>query len=471
VSIGSGRVLKASTDRYEKIRGAGDIDTTLLLEELKHRYRHSLSPVDVSFRSLVEWVRTGDQFTHQIHPYPAKLLPHIANFFIRASSIRKGDQQVLDPFCGSGTVALEASLAGAQPLIADANPFALLLTKVKTTPYDPEALLRAAEILRKRITRLRTAPEVPVVNEELWYDPKTKKSLEIILRAVMELEDDCIRDFFRICFSVVARRLSFADPSISVPVRLKQKPSLSNKANEAISAQIRWLENATPSTEFFRVVQSNIERVLSANRLSPKRSAAIPVGMDARKLELTDGRRLPNNSVNLTITSPPYGSAQKYVRASSLSLNWLSLCDPNQLANLEGLSIGREHLSAKRRSSGEAFSGSSRFHKLLENIRKKNPSRSIITETYLTEMTAALRELHRVTAVDGHVVIVIGNNTVTGLHLENDRYITEVMEDLGFELELALADRIHSRGLMTVRNKNAGLISAETILMLRKRAA
>ena len=343
MSLGARKLLKSPTNRDRNIRMASSVDTTLLLEELKHKYRDSLSPVEVSFRNLVGWVRPGDQFTHQIHPYPAKLLPHIANFFIQASSICNGDQQVLDPFCGSGTVALEASLAGTRPLIADANPFALLLAKVKTIPYDPEVLLQSAEILRLRIARLRTAPVIPIVNEELWYQPKIKKSLEIILRAIMDLEDDCIRDFFRVCFSATARRLSFADPTISVPVRLKQKSSLSEKANEAIVAQLKWLETAAPPGEFFRIVQSNIGRVLSANRISPKRCAAIPVGVDARSLQLADGKRLPDNSVELTITSPPYGSAQKYVRASSLSLNWLSLGDPNQRAELEGRSIGREH--------------------------------------------------------------------------------------------------------------------------------
>ncbi|MNW16457.1 hypothetical protein D3C71_2153070 [compost metagenome] len=64
--------------------------------------------------------------------------------------------------------------------------------------------------------------------------------------------------------------------------------------------------------------------------------------------------------------------------------------------------------------------------------------------------------------------MVIGNNTVTGLPVQNDHYVTEVMKKLGFSLELAMVDRIHSRGLMTVRNKNASIISGETILLLKK---
>lgn len=83
-------------------------------------------------------------------------------------------------------------------------------------------------------------------------------------------------------------------------------------------------------------------------------------------------------------------------------------------------------------------------------------------------MGDALCEIERVTTPDGHVVLVLGNNTVTGFNVENDCFATEIMLELGFSLELALIDRIHSRGLMTARNKSAALISGETILMFRK---
>lgn len=447
------------------------VDTALLLEDLKRRYRDVGAPISVTFRDLASWVRAGDQFTHQIHPYPAKLLPHIANFFVRASSLCRHGSLVLDPFCGSGTVALEASLAGARPIVADANPLALLVTKVKTTPYSVPDLISAARDLRVRISRLRTADAISVVNEKLWYSKATKQSLEKILRAVMEVEDVNQRDFFKVCFSVAVRRLSYADPAVNVPVRLKEKPSLSIAANEQVRKHLNWLESVSVAEEFDRIVQLNIGRVHVANLAFPERKPAVMVGVDAKHLVDQDLRLLPPMSVPLTITSPPYGSAQKYIRSSSLALNWLSLCAPEKLASLEGHSIGREHLSSKRQTvslkSSEHISPV--FRQLIQRIRAENPSRGAITETYFHELGDALCEIERITMPGGHVVLVIGNNTVAGFSVKNDRFATEVMLELGFSLELALMDRIHSRGLMTVRNKSASLISGETILMFRKR--
>ena len=442
-------------------------DTTLLLEDLKRRYKRDGEPLEVNFREMVGWVRPGDQLTHQIHPYPAKLLPHIAHFFVNASVLRR-ESAVLDPFAGTGTVALEASLAGGVPYIADSNPLALLIAKVKTTPYDSMALLETARVLSRRIARLRTAPHIPVVNEQLWYFANTKQELERVLRGVGELDSESERDFFRVCFSVVARRLSLADPSISVPVRLAVKERFDDSANKAVRKHLKWLKAASALAEFDNAVQSNIARVAAANRAFPHRKEAVVVGNDARALSLGD-RTLPAESIHLSITSPPYGSAQKYIRASSLALNWLSLCEPRGLAELEGKSIGREHLPSRQKQvemREQRYSAPLAADLLA--IRETNPHRADITATYLAELEQALREIVRVTAPGGHTVIVVGNNTVTGRVLRNDEFIATAMRQLGLELELELKDRIHSRGLLTTRHSTAGVINGETIMLFRK---
>ncbi len=356
--------------------------------------------------------------------------------------------------------------------MADANPFALLLTRVKTTPYAIEDLVESASSLRHRISRLRTAPVVDIVNQHIWYRDKTKKSLEIILRAINEIDREETKDFFKVCFSVVARRLSYADPAVSVPVRIKQKLQFTDLANSRIRQHLSWLENASAVEEFDRVIQLNIGRVHSANLANPERVRARHAGNDARSLLDIKAGRLPAKSVRLSITSPPYGSAQKYVRASSLALNWLSLCTPADLSKLEAQSIGREHLK-ERATQGyhrNAQSQPTILDATVEKIYSNNPLRGAITETYLRELREALCEIARVTCAGGHAVIIIGNNTVTGLDLANDIYIGEAMQALGFTLDLSLIDRIHSRGLMTNRNKSASLIAREAVLLFRKRS-
>jgi len=439
------------------------VDTTLLFEELRRRYSRTRSPVEVDFRQVVSWLKIGDQLTHQIHPYPAKLLPHIAHFFLHCRN-NNADQHVLDPFCGSGTVALEASLAGYTPLVADANPLALLITKVKTTPYNVEQLKAGVAEITERAARLRTAPIAKVVNAEKWYSQDVKRRLEILLRAIKEHDDIDAKDFFLLCFSGVARKVSRIDPAISVPVRLRTKDVFSQQQNARILERLSWIETARPLEEFFRISHANIDRVSAANDARPNRKAATVVSQDARMLTSDS---MPTAGVPLIITSPPYGTAQKYVRASSISLNWLELALPDQLATFEAKSIGREHSPAYRQEACTATVPVD-LELLLFEVSQKNPLRAQITRQYLFELKIALLEIYEKCAVGGRIVLVIGNNEVCGKTLKTNEYIVSVMRELGCDDEMVLVDQIKSRGLITKRNGTASVIAKEFIMVFKK---
>lgn len=446
-------------------------NTSQMIDALRMRYSSEGKPIEVDFRKLVDWIRLGDQLTHQIHPYPAKLLPNIAHFFLRSNYLRRDKKIALDPFCGSGTVALETSLAGGQAYVADANPLALLITKAKTTPYNPDELRIALAWLNKKIKQFKKAPEIPIVNQHLWYEPTKKKDLEIILRAISELESEEIKSFYMVCFSVVARRVSYADPAISVPVRIKSRAALGKHGNEQVLARLNWISNVNTNEEFSRICEFNIQRVIEANTACAARKPAIVVGIDSRNLRSPNNPQLNHslnaNSIPLIITSPPYGSAQKYIRATSLSLNWLGLATPSQLSLLESRSIGREHLPSFRNTLADV-PAPQEFEKLIRKIEKINPNRAKITRQYLYEMHEALVEMVRVTSKNGHIVLVVGNNVVCGNPLRNDHYVSDVMQSLGMKLEISLIDHIKSRGLMTKRNKTASVISRESVLVFKK---
>jgi len=171
--------------------------------------------------------------------------------------------------------------------------------------------------------------------------------------------------------------------------------------------------------------------------------------------------------ISLVLTSPPYGSAQKYVRASSLSLNWLGLGSPKDLATLESASIGREHVHRSRNLSFETELPHE-FRLLIAAISSVNPRRARITEIYLHEFRHALVEMVNVAAEGGRIALVIGNNQVCGHSLRTDLFIKHTMREVGINLELELVDTIKSRGLMTKRNKSASVISRESVLVFRK---
>lgn len=76
--------------------------------------------------------RSVNQYlTHWIYPYRGKFHPQMVRALLNIVGVRPGSL-VLDPYVGSGTTALEASLLGVDCVGVDISPLCVLLTRVKT---------------------------------------------------------------------------------------------------------------------------------------------------------------------------------------------------------------------------------------------------------------------------------------------------------------------------------------------------
>jgi len=69
--------------------------------------------------------------THGIYPYKGKFHPQMIRALLNIMGLSEGET-VLDPFVGSGTLALEAQLLGINSVCFDISPLCVLQTKVKT---------------------------------------------------------------------------------------------------------------------------------------------------------------------------------------------------------------------------------------------------------------------------------------------------------------------------------------------------
>lgn len=429
------------------------VDTSVALSGLLEQFKRDQQAAAISFRQLVPWLKVGERASHYLHPYPAKLLPHIAHFFLANRILVGADEYVLDPFGGSGTVALETILSGRTAIYADANPLARLITSVKTKPIDPTALVAASSEVREGFRRSRARKLPDVVNLEKWFDPRVASDLVRLRAAISALKDETLRDFMRVTFSAVTRKASNSDPRFSVPVRYQK--------GEA--------RNDTSVADLFDAqLEANMTRISALWQVESLGTATL-AGVDARQLRTAEEERMPDGSVGMIISSPPYAGAQKYVRSASLSLGWLDLAPSKGLRQLEEQTIGREHY-AKASWANVGSTGIDEADALIAAIAQENQSRAKIVGTYLVEMRAALSEAVRVLRPGGCFVLVIGDNTVCGRRFPSSDYLRLMLEEMGMTTILSLVDQIPSRGLMTRRNKTAGIIVAESVIVLRKDA-
>jgi DNA modification methylase len=435
------------------------VDTSAEVQRLIGAYKGS--PVPVSFREMVSWIRVGERATHYLHTYPAKLLPQIAHFFLAASSLsRKGDT-VLDPFGGTGTVALEALLAGRKALQADANPLARLIAQVKTRMLSEAELTDGFAGVETRFKLARACSPPPVVNIDYWYARADIRALSRLKTAILGERSKPVRDFMLVTFSAVARRVSRADPRFSVPVR---RGAIASE-NQDIKSRV-W-------EQFDVQFRANAARFSNLRRFGFKSRAAHCAGADARHLanvgewDAPKAKPLADASVDLIITSPPYAGAQKYIRASSLSLGWLGFAGTGQLRTFERRNIGREHLD-KCEVDDLPKTGLPNADAFIGIIAKDNRRRGAIIAIYLVEMKAALAEAVRVLKPGGHFVLVIGDNQVCGREFTSSAYLTEILTGLGLTVRLKLMDEIRSRGLITKRHATAGIIAREWVIVLQK---
>jgi len=446
-------------------RGRGDRADTL--PGLLERYQSKPVPIEVSFREMLPELRYGDRLTHFVHSYPGKLLPHIPHFFLNSylASDRKG--LVVDPFCGSGTVLLESVIAGRDCIGIDANPLACLISLAKTTPIAGPILDLAIGRVMRYAHRPGPAPEAEVVNLEYWFHPHVIKALGRIFYLIQREENPPVKRFLSVCFSSVVRRVSLADPRLSVPVRLRSDQyDTDHPLFERTKQRLKQLKTVNVADQFRQVAMQNALRVAGLHTTGVEGRAHV-LQADAKCIPIQSGCSTKSNSAQLVITSPPYAGSQKYIRASSLSLGWLGLCAPDSLKTLDTYMMGREQFR-KDQYEDLTLVGDRKSDKMLRKIYAVDPVRACVASSYLNELKSSLSEIRRILTCGGLAVVVLGNSRIAGFEFKTTEYARDLAADLNFKPLLILTDQIHSRGLMTKRNATASVINQETVLVLEK---
>ena len=285
------------------------VDARTILKDLHEKRCPRLSTdgqVQVSFRGPDGTVGRRDFATHWIHWYPAKMFHRIPSVFLDAVPLPT-TAKILDPFCGSGTVLLEANLRGYDAIGIDINPLARLISEAKTNPIDPDYL---TVVLNSLLSTAKTYRSLPDSHATLdyWLSHAAHVALHRLVRAIEQVEEARARSFFLATLTSIVRRVSNADPAIPPLVRLRPE-----RAETGGDRYQRALKRS--SSVSIPIVYNTFNEAAVANiaRMSELYSVRNEIGQTTLRPQDADAANtgLPSETIDAIITSPPYCGSHK----------------------------------------------------------------------------------------------------------------------------------------------------------------
>jgi DNA modification methylase len=402
-----------------------------------------------------EWAFEGysrsetGKWTHRYHRYPAKFIPQLVEKLID-EYVEDSDAHINDPFMGCGTTLVSAISKGLKASGTDINKISYLITKVKSTPIEPDYLENKIKAFLDDIKCFKNKQGVlfnkaiePLIPERhidrinYWFTEENKNELGKILRTIYKEEDEKIRNFFLVAFSHILKNCSIWLQRSSKPTRdLKKKPV---KPHDALSRHLRKMQRGNRA--FYNVVPSKIRDNLD--------------GYLNIKIDDARSQHISDNTVDLIVTSSPYVTSYEYADLHQLSTIWLDMTDDLKEYRKHFIGTSYKKYENKKLKSKIAFD-------IVKGMLKKNQKMAKEIEAFFIDMEEVFDESFRILKPAGRCCYVIGNTKLKGVNILNAEAFAESLQYSGFKIDRIIKREIPSKALPQKRDEKTGRFASNT---------
>ena len=354
---------------------------------------------------------------------------------------------VLDPFAGIGTTPLIASGRGREAAgieimpvgVHAARAIALAANDVKTEDIETVGGALIESVRNGPAADSFRFPHVPITSRA--FPSKTEDEIAKARRFLAELNDENIRAI-----------LDFACMSVLEEASYTRKDGQYLRWDTRCGRELRGGMNKGPIPAFAEALRKRLDEMLEdAPDLKKIYGGKHPRLLQGSALEKLAA--VPDRSIGLTVTSPPYANRYDYTRTYALELAWLnfSKADFSEMrqALISATVENRSKANAldwkypRRDTLNQAkiaFRSQEALHEVLDSLKQRqselsNPHVIRLVENYFFEMALVVAELARITAPGGLVVMVNDNVQYHGEDVPVDLILSDIAETCGFDCE------------------------------------
>jgi hypothetical protein len=414
------------------------------------------------------------EYVHSFFQYPAMMVPVVQKKLIEIIvSSKPSIKTILDPYMGSGTSLVACMENGLNCYGQDINPLAVLVSQTRTGPFYFKAITKKKDEFFASIENdLSTEAEAHFPNRDKWFKEEVIIELSKIVRAIRKEESRAIRRFYWV---ILAETIRLTSNDRTSTFKLHSRPI--DEVNARDLSPIEYFRN------HFENCLEDIEQYAQLLNESKQLSKGTYIG--EIYLTLADSKDtiyVPNDAFNffdLLVTSPPYGDNKTtvtYGQYSYLPLQWIDFHDITKKATNDFLKstseIDSRGLGGRMTKVTEdelmiLFECSPTFQDTYFLVESLDRVRLNKVVTFFNDIYLSITNIHKRLKQDSYQIWTIGNRTVGGLEIPNNKIISEFIISQGSTLVKSISREILNRR-MAARNNSAPLMTLEDILIFRK---
>lgn len=389
-----------------------------------------------------------NSYTHGMFKYPCKFIPEIPRWGL-AKYTDNQSEIVFDPFSGSGTTLLEANLQGFNAYGTEIDDIAKLIIKVKTTLLNIEQLelldIEYEKILNIISNEFSACFFPNILNLNHWFPEITILKLGKMKKHIDNINEETIKDFFKLCMVSIIKRVSYADdtsPKPYVSKKILKKPPSVEKEFSSVYKRYKQMLG-----ELANVKNMGNTHILSGDALN----FSCP------------------EPINIAITSPPYINAFDYGRTMRLENLWLETLTEEQLREKKSQYVGTEKINTKKEKINlSILQRSPLLFNYYNQIISRDEKRALIVKRFFEDMEINLQQVYSQLSSSSKYIIVIGNSSIRNIEIESWKVIEQLANSIGFKTLEHFSYIIQNPYIRIPRKGKGGKINKDYILVLEK---